>query len=92
MKTAGGAWKARQREYEIVVSKGRFRAGDTVLISKKVDSLTKGWSAFWSELNMTPRIGQTGTVVSLEGCAGIRVEFSDGESYNFPYHSLELVY
>lgn len=81
-------WKAKQEKYEKEVDRAGYRSGDKVRIESHFDSLTNGWSAFWSELFMTPRIGQTGVVVGLEGCAGIRVEFDDGEAYNFPYQAL----
>lgn len=86
-----GAWKTAQERYEREVDRSGFRSGDLVRVTGKFDSLKGGWSAFWSELFMTPRVGQIGIVVSLEGCAGIRVEFQDGEAYNFPYQCLKAV-
>ena len=82
-------WKYMQMEYAREVEDSGFCSGDKVRVVRKTPSLKDGWSAFWSDLFMTPRIGKTGIIVSLEGCAGVRVEFEDGEAFNFPYQSLE---
>lgn len=84
-------WKILQDRYSIDVDCSGYKPGDRVTVVYKVESLYNGWSSFWLDRDMTPRIGDVGTVVSLEGCSGIRVEFSDGSSYNFPYQCLKLV-
>ena len=89
MKANGKSWARQRRLYEKNASFCGFVPGDRVRITRKFPSLTGGWTAVWSEIFMTPLIGKEGRVVSLEGSSGIRVEFSKGVAYNFPYQSLE---
>lgn len=81
-------WKFLQEEYRTEADRSGYRPGDNVVVVYKIKSLWNGWSAFWTDA-MTRRIGETGRVIGIEGCSGIRVEFSDGESFNFPYQSLK---
>lgn len=70
--------------YSYEQEKCGFVLGDYVSISERIPLLEQSWHNNWIK-NLEYRIGCTGNIVKIDKYSGINVEFSDGNTYTFPY-------
>lgn len=75
-------------EYEKAQSALHVREGERVLIQRRAENHEKGWDNTWG---MDRYIDTIGTVLKVNGSSGIRVEHSDGVSWNYPYFVLAFI-
>lgn len=85
-------WTKSTKRYLKEHKNSGFSIGDTVRVTQKATDLQSGWQGLWSNIFMTPFIGNDKeyTIVEDGGTSGFGL--SDGErTYFFPYFCLERV-